>query len=55
MGEFTATLQSRLQEASAAMSAALAAGDTELTQTHSDEIEHLRWIAASHGIPEPAL
>jgi hypothetical protein len=55
MGEFAATLQCRLREAHASLRAALAAGDAELTDTHLDEIEHLRGIAAAHGIVEPAL
>ena len=54
MGEFAATLQSRLREAHASLRAALAAGDTDLTDTQLDEIEHLRGIAAAHGIVEPA-
>jgi hypothetical protein len=54
MGEFAATLQYRLREAHASLRAALAAGDTELSDTQLDEIEHLRQIAAAHGIPEPA-
>lgn len=54
MGEFAATLQHRLREAHTSLRAALAAGDTDLTDTQLDEIEHLRRIAAAHGIPEPA-
>jgi hypothetical protein len=54
MGEFAATLQVRLREARACLHAAQVAGDAELTDTQLDEIEHLRQIAASHGIPEPA-
>jgi len=53
MGEFAATLQVRLQEAHASLRAARDAGDTELTDTQLDEIDHLREIAAAHGIPEP--
>jgi hypothetical protein len=53
MGEFAATLQCRLREAHASLRAALAAGDAELTDTQLDEIEHLRGIAAAHGIVEP--
>jgi hypothetical protein len=52
MGEFAATLQDRLREAHASLRAAMAAGDTELSDTQRDEIEHLRQIAAAHGIPE---
>ena len=55
MGEFAATLQVRLREAHASLRAALAAGDADLSDTHLDEIEHLRGIAAAHGIAEPAL
>ena len=55
MGEFAATLQVRLREAHASLRAALAAGDANLTDTQLDEIEHLRGIAAAHGIAEPAL
>jgi len=54
MGEFTAALQHRLREAHASLRAALAAGDADLTDTQLDEIDHLRQIAAAHGIPEPA-
>jgi hypothetical protein len=54
MREFTATLQHRLQDAYASLRAADAAGDHELSDTHLDEIEHLRQIAAAHGIPEPS-
>ena len=54
MGEFTATLQHRLREAHASLRAALAAGDADLTDTQLDEIDHLRQIAAAHGIPEAA-
>ena len=53
MGEFAATLQSRLRDAQPALRAALAAGDTDLTDTQLDEIEHLRGIAVAHGIAEP--
>ena len=53
MGEFAAALQSRLREAHASLRAARAAGDAELTDTQLDEIEHLRGIAAAHGIVEP--
>jgi hypothetical protein len=52
MGEFAATLQVRLREAHASLRAALAAGDANLSDTHLDEIEHLRGIAAAHGIAE---
>jgi hypothetical protein len=55
MGEFAATLQVRLREAHASLRAALAAGDADLSDTHLDEIEHLRGIAAAHGIAEPGL
>ena len=54
MGEFAATLQHRLREAHACLRAALAAGDADLTDTQLDEIDHLRQIAAAHGIPEAA-
>ncbi len=54
MGEFAATLQSRLRDAHTSLRAALAAGDADLTDTQLDEIEHLRGIAAAHGIAEPA-
>ena len=54
MGEFAATLQDRLREAHAALLAARAAGDADLTDTQLDEIAHLREIAVAHGIPEPA-
>jgi hypothetical protein len=54
MGEFAATLQVRLREAHASLRAALDAGDADLTDTQLDEIEHLRQIAAAHGIAEPA-
>lgn len=54
MGEFAATLQRRLREAHASLRAAVDAGDTDLTDTQLYEIEHLREIAAAHGIPEPA-
>jgi hypothetical protein len=50
MGEFAAALQSRLREAHASLRAARAAGDEELTDTHLEEIEHLRGIAAAHGL-----
>ena len=53
MGEFAATLQHRLREAHASLRAALAAGDAHLTDTQIDELEHLREIAAAHGITEP--
>jgi hypothetical protein len=55
MGEFAATLHVRLREAHASLRAALAAGDADLTDTQLDEIEHLRAIAAAHGIPEAAV
>jgi hypothetical protein len=55
MGEFAATLHVRLREAHASLRAALAAGDADLTDTQLDEIEHLRGIAAAHGIAETAL
>ena len=54
MGEFAATLQHRLREAHVSLRAALAAGDVHLTDTQMDELEHLRGIAAAHGITEPA-
>jgi hypothetical protein len=54
MGEFAATLQGRLREAHDSLRAALAAGDSDLTDTQLDEIEHLQQIAAAHGIREPA-
>jgi hypothetical protein len=53
MGEFAATLQGRLREAQSSLRAALAAGDSVLSDTQLDEIEHLQQIAAAHGIPEP--
>jgi hypothetical protein len=55
MGEFAATLQVRLREAHASLRAALDAGDADLTDTQLDELDHLRGIAAAHGIAEPAL
>lgn len=55
MGEFAATLQQRLKDAYAALTAAIAAGDTDLSDTQLDEIEWLRQIAASHGVPEPRM
>ncbi|HEY0716848.1 MAG TPA: hypothetical protein VGD68_04470 [Streptosporangiaceae bacterium] len=55
MGEFAAALQGRFRDAHACLRAALAAGDADLTDTHLDEIEHLRGIAAAHGIAEPVL
>jgi hypothetical protein len=55
MGEFAATLQVRLREAHASLKAALDAGDAQLTDTQLDEIEHLRQIAAAHGISEPVV
>ena len=54
MGEFSATLQHRLKEAHASLREAVAAGDADQTDTQLYEIEHLREIAAAHGIPEPA-
>ncbi len=54
MSEFTATLQHRLREAHASLRVALATGDADLTDTELYEIEHLRQIAAAHGIPEGA-
>jgi hypothetical protein len=54
MGEFAATLQVRFREAHASLRAARDAGDADLTDTQLDEIEHLRQIAAAHGIAEPA-
>ena len=54
MGEFVTALQDRLREAHTSLRAALATGDTELSDTQLDEIEHLRQIAAAHGILEPA-
>ena len=55
MGEFAATLQVRLREAHASLRAALDAGDVDLNDTQLDEIEHLRGIAAAHGIAEAAV
>ena len=54
MSEFVATLQHRLRETHASLRAALAAGDADLTDTQLDELEHLKEIAAAHGITEPA-
>jgi hypothetical protein len=54
MGEFAATLQRRLKEANASLRQAVAAGDADQTDTQLYEIEHLREIAAAHGIPESA-
>jgi len=54
MGEFAAALQCRLREAHASLRAALAAGDADLSDTQLDELEHLRQIAAAHGIPDQA-
>ena len=54
MSEFAATLQHRLRDAHASLRAALAAGDADLTDTQLDELEHLKEIAAAHGIAEPA-
>lgn len=53
VGEFAATLQQRLRDAHAALTAATAAGDPDLTEALLGEIELLRRIAASHGVPEP--
>jgi len=54
MGEFIATLQGRLRDAHASLRAAVAAGDAEQTDTQLDELEHLRQIAAAHGIADQA-
>ena len=51
MDEFTATLEHRLRETRASLHAALAAGDADQTDTQLAELEHLRQIAATHGLP----
>lgn len=50
MGEFTAVLQQRIEDDSAWLDAARAAGDDELSDALTGEVENLLRIAAQHGI-----
>jgi hypothetical protein len=54
MGEFTTELTRRIRDEYASLSAARAAADDDLTETHLSELENLQRIAADHGVPLPA-
>lgn len=51
MGEFTSTLESRLDQAYKGLQEAASAGDDFLADTLTAEIEDLRRLAEDHGIP----
>ncbi|WP_202637908.1 hypothetical protein [Bailinhaonella thermotolerans] len=50
MGEFTATIQERLEQAYAELRSARASGDDFLADAQAAEIEDLRRVAAEHGV-----
>jgi len=53
MGEFTHTIEHRLDQAYEGLDQAKAAGDDYLADTLGAEIEDLRRLAAEHGISLP--
>ena len=50
MGEFAAVLQQRIEDECASLTAARAAGDEELSDALTAEIENLLRIADGHGV-----
>ena len=50
MGEFTAVLQQRIHDECASLDAARAAGNDELSDALTAELENLLRIAGQHGI-----
>ncbi len=51
MGEFTSTIETRLDQAYKGLQEATATGDDFLADTLTAEIEDLRRLADDHGIP----
>ncbi len=51
MGEFTSTIEARLDQAYKGLQEATNAGDDFLADTLTAEIEDLRRLADDHGIP----
>ncbi|MEV4217933.1 hypothetical protein [Nonomuraea sp. NPDC049725] len=53
MGEFTTTIESRLNQAYQGLRDARSSGDDYLADTLTAEIEDLRRLADDHGVPLP--
>ncbi|MEU7000584.1 hypothetical protein [Nonomuraea sp. NPDC046570] len=53
MGEFTHTIERRLDQAYKGLDQARSTGDDYLADTLNAEIEDLRRLAVDHGIPLP--
>lgn len=53
MGEFMAVLQRRIEDESASLNAARAAGDEELSEALAAELDNLLRIADHHGVGVP--
>ncbi|MFI9590060.1 hypothetical protein [Nonomuraea sp. NPDC052265] len=53
MGEFTTTIERRLDQAYKGLTEARSTGDDYLADTLTAEIEDLRRLADDHGIPLP--
>ncbi|MFI6292106.1 hypothetical protein ACIBEJ_11020 [Nonomuraea sp. NPDC050790] len=53
MGEFTTTIERRLDQAYRGLKEARCSGDDYLADTLNAEIEDLRRLADDHGVPLP--